>query len=128
MLSLPGDIRVDRDMPFNEIPSGTLIFLDAAEVRRRLDLDRLIDVMGLETHMALFALFDPATGEPLVVMDGTYLTEMRTAAVSAAATRRSPPRTYRRSRSSAAARRRAEDVAAASLVWRAYIQDHGREV
>ena len=43
---------------------------------------------GLETHMALVALFDPSTGEPLVVMDGTYLTEMRTAAVSAAATRR----------------------------------------
>ena len=43
---------------------------------------------GIETHMALVALFDPATGEPLVVMDGTYLTEMRTAAVSAAATRR----------------------------------------
>jgi thiomorpholine-carboxylate dehydrogenase len=43
---------------------------------------------GLETHMALVALFDPATGQPLVVMDGTYLTEMRTAAVSAAATRR----------------------------------------
>ena len=43
---------------------------------------------GIATHMALVALFDPATGEPLVVMDGTYLTEMRTAAVSAAATRR----------------------------------------
>ena len=43
---------------------------------------------GIETHMALVALFDPVTGEPLVVMDGTYLTEMRTAAVSAAATRR----------------------------------------
>jgi ornithine cyclodeaminase/alanine dehydrogenase-like protein (mu-crystallin family) len=43
---------------------------------------------GLETHMALIALFEPTTGEPLVVMDGTYLTEMRTAAVSAAATRR----------------------------------------
>ena len=122
------------------------VFLDAAAVRRLLDLDRLIDVMeetlavfstggarqpvrqaipvtahggffvvmpallgsgigeamgvklvtfypgnaerGIETHMALVALFDPATGEPLVVMDGTYLTEMRTAAVSAAATRR----------------------------------------
>jgi thiomorpholine-carboxylate dehydrogenase len=43
---------------------------------------------GNETHRALVALFDPATGQPLVVMDGTYLTEMRTAAVSAAATRR----------------------------------------
>jgi thiomorpholine-carboxylate dehydrogenase len=122
------------------------VFLDAAEVRRLLDLDRLVDAMeealvafssgaarqpvrqalpvtqhdgffvvmpgllggdageamgvklvtfyprnaerGLETHMALVALFDPTTGQPLVVMDGTYLTEMRTAAVSAAATRR----------------------------------------
>jgi ornithine cyclodeaminase/alanine dehydrogenase-like protein (mu-crystallin family) len=43
---------------------------------------------GIETHRALVALFDPETGEPQVVMDGTYLTEMRTAAVSAAATRR----------------------------------------
>jgi thiomorpholine-carboxylate dehydrogenase len=118
------------------------VLIDAAEVRRLLDLDRLIDAMegalvafssgavvqpvrqalpveehggflvvmpavfggamgtklvtfyprnaerGLETHMALVTLFDPATGEPLAVMDGTYLTEMRTAAVSAAATRR----------------------------------------
>jgi ornithine cyclodeaminase/alanine dehydrogenase-like protein (mu-crystallin family) len=118
------------------------VLLDAADVRRLLDLDRLIDVMeetlavfssggarqpvrqalpvtqhggffvvmpallgdamgtklvtfyprnaerGLETHMALVTLFEPSTGEPLVVMDGTYLTEMRTAAVSAAATRR----------------------------------------
>jgi thiomorpholine-carboxylate dehydrogenase len=43
---------------------------------------------GLATHRALVALFAPGTGEPLAVMDGTYLTEMRTAAVSAAATRR----------------------------------------
>ena len=50
---------------------------------------------GLETHMALVALFDPSTGAPLVVMDGTYLTEMRTAAVSAAATRRSRQRRSR---------------------------------
>jgi thiomorpholine-carboxylate dehydrogenase len=46
---------------------------------------------GLATHRALVALFAPATGEPLAVMDGTYLTEMRTAAVSAAATRRLAP-------------------------------------
>jgi thiomorpholine-carboxylate dehydrogenase len=40
----------------------------------------------LPTHMAVIALFDPKTGEPLALMDGRYITEMRTAAVSAVAT------------------------------------------
>src|ERR1051325_6442953 len=39
----------------------------------------------LPTHMAVIALFDPKTGEPLALMDGRYITEMRTAAVSAVA-------------------------------------------
>jgi len=43
---------------------------------------------GLPTHHALVVLFRPETGEPLVVMDGRLITEMRTAAVSAAATMR----------------------------------------
>jgi len=38
----------------------------------------------IATHMALIALFCPETGEPLVVMDGELITEMRTAAVTAA--------------------------------------------
>ena len=41
---------------------------------------------GLPTHMAVIALFEPKTGEPLALMDGRYITEMRTAAVSAVAT------------------------------------------
>jgi ornithine cyclodeaminase/alanine dehydrogenase-like protein (mu-crystallin family) len=41
---------------------------------------------NLPTHMAVIALFDPKTGEPLALMDGRYITEMRTAAVSAVAT------------------------------------------
>jgi ornithine cyclodeaminase/alanine dehydrogenase-like protein (mu-crystallin family) len=41
---------------------------------------------ALATHMAVIALFDPKTGEPLALMDGRYITEMRTAAVSAVAT------------------------------------------
>jgi thiomorpholine-carboxylate dehydrogenase len=41
---------------------------------------------GLHTHHALILLFKPDTGEPLAVMDGRLITEMRTAAVSAAAT------------------------------------------
>jgi ornithine cyclodeaminase/alanine dehydrogenase-like protein (mu-crystallin family) len=42
---------------------------------------------GLPTHLALILLFRPETGEPLAVMDGRLITEMRTAAVSAVATR-----------------------------------------
>ena len=38
------------------------------------------------THHALIVLFRPETGEPLVVMDGRLITEMRTAAASAVAT------------------------------------------
>jgi thiomorpholine-carboxylate dehydrogenase len=38
---------------------------------------------GLETHMALIALFNPETGEPLVTMDAGLITKMRTAAVTA---------------------------------------------
>src|SRR5213075_3539644 len=42
---------------------------------------------GTPTHMAIIVLFSPQTGEPLAVMDGRLITEMRTAAVSAAATK-----------------------------------------
>jgi thiomorpholine-carboxylate dehydrogenase len=42
----------------------------------------------LPTHMATIVLLRPQTGEPLAVMDGRLITEMRTAAVSAAVTRR----------------------------------------
>lgn len=41
--------------------------------------------LGLPTHMALIQLLRRATGEPLAVMDGRLITEMRTAAVSATA-------------------------------------------
>jgi ornithine cyclodeaminase/alanine dehydrogenase-like protein (mu-crystallin family) len=43
------------------------------------------DELGLHTHMAIVELLNRATGEPLAVMDGRLITEMRTAAVSAAA-------------------------------------------
>ncbi|MFL5960140.1 MAG: ornithine cyclodeaminase family protein [Gaiellaceae bacterium] len=39
------------------------------------------------THQALIALFDPATGTPVALMDGTYITAMRTAAAAALAAR-----------------------------------------
>jgi ornithine cyclodeaminase len=40
-----------------------------------------------ETHQAIICVFDPDTGTPAALMDGTYITAMRTAAGSALATR-----------------------------------------
>ena len=45
----------------------------------------------IPTHMAMILLFRAETGEPLAVMDGRLITEMRTAAVSAAATKHLMP-------------------------------------
>ena len=42
---------------------------------------------GLPTHLATIVLLDSATGALLAIMDGRYITEARTAAVSAVATR-----------------------------------------
>jgi thiomorpholine-carboxylate dehydrogenase len=42
---------------------------------------------GTATHHAMIVLFRPDTGEPLAVIDGRLITEMRTAAVSAAVTK-----------------------------------------
>lgn len=41
----------------------------------------------VHTHHAVIALFKPETGEPLAIMDGRLITEMRTAAASAVATK-----------------------------------------
>jgi len=43
--------------------------------------------LGLPTHLAVIAIFRSRTGEPLAIMDGRLITELRTAAVSAVATR-----------------------------------------
>src|SRR6266581_3779252 len=42
---------------------------------------------GLDTHLAAISLFDAGTGELLAIMDGRYITEVRTAAVSAVSIR-----------------------------------------
>jgi len=43
--------------------------------------------VDLHTHQAVIAVFDPENGTPLALMDGRYITAMRTAAGSALATR-----------------------------------------
>jgi len=45
------------------------------------------DAAGVPSHQALIALFDPATGSPLAVMDGTRITAIRTAGAAAVSTR-----------------------------------------
>src|SRR4051812_9829153 len=42
---------------------------------------------GLHTHLASISLFDPETGELLAILDGRYITEVRTAAASAVSVR-----------------------------------------
>src|SRR5215472_11583520 len=42
---------------------------------------------NLPTHLAAISLVDPETGELLAVMDGRYITEVRTAAASAVSLR-----------------------------------------
>src|SRR5258708_3592274 len=42
--------------------------------------------VGIHTHHAVIVLFNAETGEPLAMMDGRLITEMRTAAASAVAT------------------------------------------
>src|SRR5213078_2130443 len=42
--------------------------------------------VGIHTHHAVIVMFKAETGEPLAVMDGRLITEMRTAAASAVAT------------------------------------------
>lgn len=75
-----------------ELPAepGALLFLKPAATARAL-VTKLITQLpgnprrGLPTMLATLVLMDPATGQTLAVMDATWLTELRTAAVSAVA-------------------------------------------
>lgn len=76
-----------------ELPApGSLLFVKPACAAEAL-ATKLITQMpdnaarGLPTMIATLVLLDPQTGSPLAVMDATWLTELRTAAVSAVATR-----------------------------------------
>jgi ornithine cyclodeaminase/alanine dehydrogenase-like protein (mu-crystallin family) len=45
------------------------------------------DAHGLPSHQGLIALFDEETGSPLAIMDGTYITAIRTGGAAAVAAR-----------------------------------------
>jgi ornithine cyclodeaminase len=71
---------------------GSLLFVKPALTANALATKLITQVpgnaaRGLPTMIATLLLLDPATGVPLAVMDATWLTELRTAAVSAVATR-----------------------------------------
>lgn len=76
-----------------ELPSpGSLLFVKPALVGEALATKLITQVpgnarLGLPTMIATLILLDPGSGVPLAVMDATWLTELRTAAVSALATR-----------------------------------------
>lgn len=74
-----------------DLPGGQgMLFLKPALVEGAL-ATKLITLMpgnarrGLPTLLATIVLMDPASGEPLAVMDGTWITALRTAAASAVA-------------------------------------------
>jgi ornithine cyclodeaminase len=74
-----------------EIPAEQgLLFMKPALTRDAL-ATKLITLVpgnparGLPTLLATIVLMDPATGQTLAVLDGTWITELRTAAVSAVA-------------------------------------------
>jgi thiomorpholine-carboxylate dehydrogenase len=76
-----------------ELPGpGSLLFVKPALAGNALATKLITQVpdnaaRGLPTMIATLLLLDPASGAPLAVMDATWLTELRTAAVSAVATR-----------------------------------------
>lgn len=76
-----------------ELPGpGSLLFVKPGLIGDALATKLITQVpdnaaRGLPTMIASLVLMDPQTGRPLAVMDATWLTELRTAAVSAVATR-----------------------------------------
>jgi len=81
-------MRTVLDLP----TPGSLLFVKPALVSGALSVKLITQVpdngaRGLPTMIATLVLLDPLTGSPLAVMDATWLTELRTAAVSAVATR-----------------------------------------
>ncbi len=72
--------------------TGFLLTMPAYQQDREVSV-KLVSVfhgnerLGLRAHQALICLFDPQTGTPLSIMDGTYITALRTAGAAALSTR-----------------------------------------
>lgn len=72
--------------------TGFLLAMPAYQPQRAIAV-KLVSVfhgnsrLGIPSHQGVVCLFDAATGTPLALMDGTYITAMRTAGAAALATR-----------------------------------------
>ncbi len=72
--------------------TGQLLTMPAYQQDREITV-KLVSVfhgnerLGIPGHQALICLFDPQTGTPLSIMDGTYITALRTAGAAALSTR-----------------------------------------
>ena len=75
-----------------DVPGGFLLSMVAHAPRHPMGV-KLVSVfhdnarVGLPGHLALISLFDERTGAPTAVMNGTYITAMRTAGGAALSTR-----------------------------------------
>lgn len=71
--------------------AGTLLTMPAYQHGREVTV-KLVSVfhgnqqLGIPAHQALICLFDVQTGTPLAIMDGTYITALRTAGAAALST------------------------------------------
>lgn len=87
MLRLPGnDVRVLASMPGYlgaSSPAGRDAGNDEAVGAKLVSVLPANPAKDLESHYGLVVLFDPDTGRPEAIMDGTFITTARTAAVSA---------------------------------------------
>lgn len=87
-----GDVTAPRR---NELPvadAGILLAMPAYRPGREVTI-KLVSLfhgntaLSLPSHNALVTLFDAQTGVPVCIMDGTYITALRTAAAAALSTR-----------------------------------------
>lgn len=72
--------------------TGSLLTMPAYQPGREMTI-KLVSIfhgneqLGIPAHQALICLFEAQTGTPLAIMDGTYITALRTAGAAALSTR-----------------------------------------
>src|SRR5215831_14426809 len=86
-----GQVDAPKRIGVSVTTSGFLLAMPAYQQDREITV-KLVSVfhgntrLGLPTHQALICVFDPTTGAPLAVMEGTAITALRTAGAAALAT------------------------------------------
>jgi ornithine cyclodeaminase/thiomorpholine-carboxylate dehydrogenase len=87
-----GHVDAPKRIGVSTPDTGFLLAMPAYQQGREVTV-KLVSVfhgnerLGIPSHQALICLFDPQTGTPLSVMDGTYITALRTAGAAALSTR-----------------------------------------